>query len=235
MRLSIQDLEVKYNNVAALKGISFDVDDGAFITLIGSNGAGKSTTLRAISGLVKPDSGTIRLNDERIDRVGVDTIVRMGVAHVPEGRRIFKDLSVLENLLLGAYIHHDKSRINKELEKVFSRFPRLVERKNQHARTLSGGEQQMLSIGRALMSSPRVLLLDEPSLGLAPLIVQEIGEFLREINQQGVTVILVEQNADLALKLADYGYVLETGKISLEGPASLLSDNEHVKKAYLGI
>ena len=235
MKLSIQDLQVNYNNVAALKGINFDVDDGAFITLIGSNGAGKSTTLRAISGLVKSDSGTIRLNGERIDQLGVDTIVRMGVAHVPEGRRIFKDLSVLENLLLGAYIHNDKSRINKELEKVFERFPRLVERHNQHARTLSGGEQQMLSIGRALMSRPRVLLLDEPSLGLAPIIVQEIGEFLREINQQGVTVILVEQNADLALKLADYGYVLETGNITLDGPASLLSNNEHVKKAYLGI
>ena len=235
MKLSIQDLQVNYNNVAALKGINFDVDDGAFITLIGSNGAGKSTTLRAISGLVKSDSGTIRLNGERIDQLGVDTIVRMGVAHVPEGRRIFKDLSVLENLLLGAYIHNDKSRINKELEKVFERFPRLVERQNQHARTLSGGEQQMLSIGRALMSRPRVLLLDEPSLGLAPIIVQEIGEFLREINQQGVTVILVEQNADLALKLADYGYVLETGKITLDGPAPLLSNNEHVKKAYLGI
>lgn len=235
MKLSIQDLQVNYNNVAALKGINFDVDDGAFITLIGSNGAGKSTTLRAISGLVKSDSGTIRLNGERIDQLGVDKIVRMGVAHVPEGRRIFKDLSVLENLLLGAYIHNDKSRINKELEKVFERFPRLVERQNQHARTLSGGEQQMLSIGRALMSRPRVLLLDEPSLGLAPIIVQEIGEFLREINQQGVTVILVEQNADLALKLADYGYVLETGNITLDGPASLLSNNEHVKKAYLGI
>ncbi len=235
MKLSIQDLQVNYNNVAALKGINFDVDDGAFITLIGSNGAGKSTTLRAVSGLVKSDSGTIRLNGERIDQLGVDTIVRMGVAHVPEGRRIFKDLSVLENLLLGAYIHNDKSRINKELEKVFDRFPRLVERQNQHARTLSGGEQQMLSIGRALMSRPRVLLLDEPSLGLAPIIVQEIGEFLREINQQGVTVILVEQNADLALELADYGYVLETGNITLDGPASLLSNNEHVKKAYLGI
>ena len=235
MKLSIQDLQVNYNNVAALKGINFEVDDGAFITLIGSNGAGKSTTLRAISGLVKSDSGTIRLNGERIDQLGVDTIVRMGVAHVPEGRRIFKDLSVLENLLLGAYIHNDKSSINKELEKVFDRFPRLVERQNQHARTLSGGEQQMLSIGRALMSRPRVLLLDEPSLGLAPIIVQEIGEFLREINQQGVTVILVEQNADLALKLADYGYVLETGNITLDGPAPLLSNNEHVKKAYLGI
>ncbi len=235
MKLSIQDLEVKYNNVAALKGISFEVDDGAFVTLIGSNGAGKSTILRAISGLIKPDSGAIRLNDERIEQMGVDTIVRRGVAHVPEGRRIFKDLSVLENLFLGAYIHQNKSEITRQLEKVFSRFPRLVERQNQHARTLSGGEQQMLSIGRALMSRPRVLLLDEPSLGLAPIIVQEIGEFLREINQQGVTVILVEQNADLALKLADYGYVLETGEISLEGSASFLSDNEHVRKAYLGI
>ena len=235
MKLSIQDLEVKYNNIVALRGINFEVDTGAFITLIGSNGAGKSTILRAISGLVRPNSGTIRLDGKQIDRAGADTIVRMGVAHVPEGRRIFKDLSVLENLFLGAYIHHDKSAINQELEKVFCRFPRLVERQRQHARTLSGGEQQMLSIGRALMSRPRVLLLDEPSLGLAPIIVQEIGEFLKEINEQGVTVVLVEQNADLALKLADYGYVLETGKISLQGPASFLSDNEHVKKAYLGI
>ncbi len=235
MKLSIQNLDVKYNNVAALKGINLEVDDGAFVTLIGSNGAGKSTLLRAISGLTKPDSGEIRLNDERIERMSVDTIVRRGVAHVPEGRRVFKALSVLENLLLGAWIHQEQSVINQQLEKVFSRFPRLVERQNQHAGALSGGEQQMLSIGRALMSRPRVLLLDEPSLGLAPIIVQEIGEFLREINQQGVTVILVEQNADLALALADYGYVLETGEVSLAGPSSFLSGNEHVKKAYLGI
>jgi len=235
MNLSIQNLQVSYNNVAALKGVSFNVADGAFITLIGSNGAGKSTTLRTISGLVKPSSGEVKLDGERIDQLSADKIVRLGIAHVPEGRRIFKDLSVLENLLLGAYIHIDKMKINEELEKVFTRFPRLLERRDQHAQTLSGGEQQMLSIGRALMSRPRVLLLDEPSLGLAPIIVQEIGEYLREINQQGVTIILVEQNADLALNLADYGYVLETGRIALEDKASLLADNEHVKKAYLGI
>jgi branched-chain amino acid transport system ATP-binding protein len=177
----------------------------------------------------------VELDGKRIDQLGADKIVKLGIAHVPEGRRIFKDLSVLENLLLGAYIHTDKSEINSQLESIFTRFPRLHERENQHARTLSGGEQQMLSIGRALMSKPRVLLLDEPSLGLAPIIVQEIGEFLRQINRQGVTVILVEQNADLALQLADYGYVLETGRITLEDEASLLADNDHVKKAYLGI
>ena len=235
MKLSIRDLHVNYNNVAALKGISIDVDDGAFVTLIGSNGAGKSTTLRTISGLIKPSRGVVELDGMRIDQLGADKIVKLGIAHVPEGRRIFKDLSVLENLLLGAYIHTDKSEIKRQLESIFTRFPRLHERENQHARTLSGGEQQMLSIGRALMSKPRVLLLDEPSLGLAPIIVQEIGEFLRQINQQGVTVILVEQNADLALQLADYGYVLETGKIALQDEASLLADNDHVKKAYLGI
>jgi branched-chain amino acid transport system ATP-binding protein len=235
MKLTIRDLHVNYNNVAALKGITIDVDTGAFVTLIGSNGAGKSTTLRTISGLIKPSGGVVELDGKRIDQLGADKIVKLGIAHVPEGRRIFKDLSVLENLLLGAYIHTDKSEINSQLESIFTRFPRLHERENQHARTLSGGEQQMLSIGRALMSKPRVLLLDEPSLGLAPIIVQEIGEFLRQINRQGVTVILVEQNADLALQLADYGYVLETGRITLEDEASLLADNDHVKKAYLGI
>ncbi len=235
MKLAIRNLQVNYKNVAALKGISFDVPDGAFITVIGSNGAGKSTTLRAISGLVAPGGGEIELNGERIDRLGADKILRLGIAHAPEGRRIFKDLSVLENLLLGAYVYNDKPRIEKDLQRVFDHFPRLSERQSQHARTLSGGEQQMLSIGRALMSRPRVLLLDEPSLGLAPIIVNEIGAILREINGQGVTVILVEQNADLALQLADYGYVLETGRITMDDQASLLADNEHVKKAYLGI
>ena len=235
MDLVVSDLKVNYKNVAALKGISFSVSAGAFITLIGSNGAGKSTTLRAISGLVRPSAGSVTLDDQRIDNIAADKLLSMGIAHVPEGRRIFKDLSVLENLLLGAFIYKDQQRINQDLDEVYRHFPVLKDRQNQQARTLSGGEQQMLSIGRALMSRPKILLLDEPSLGLAPLIVQEIGAILQEINKQGVTVILVEQNADLALKLVDYGYVLENGRITMNDKAEALSNNEHVQKAYLGI
>ena len=235
MDLVVSDLKVNYQNVAALKGISFSVSAGAFITLIGSNGAGKSTTLRAISGLVRPSAGSVTLDDQRIDNIAADKLLSMGIAHVPEGRRIFKDLSVLENLLLGAFIYKDQQRINQDLDEVYRHFPVLKDRQNQQARTLSGGEQQMLSIGRALMSRPKILLLDEPSLGLAPLIVQEIGTILQEINKQGVTVILVEQNADLALKLVDYGYVLENGRITMNDKAEALSNNEHVQKAYLGI
>ena len=235
MDLVVSDLKVNYQNVAALKGISFSVSAGAFITLIGSNGAGKSTTLRAISGLVRPSAGSVTLDNQRIDNIAADKLLSMGIAHVPEGRRIFKDLSVLENLLLGAFIYKDQQRINQDLDEVYRHFPVLKDRQNQQARTLSGGEQQMLSIGRALMSRPKILLLDEPSLGLAPLIVQEIGAILQEINKQGVTVILVEQNADLALKLVDYGYVLENGRITMNDKAEALSNNEHVQKAYLGI
>lgn len=235
MKLTVTDLQVKYHNVAALKGISFTVDEGAFITLIGSNGAGKSTALRAISGLVRPSAGQISLDDQPLNDIPADKILKLGIAHVPEGRRVFKDLSVRENLMLGAFIYSDQNRINYDLQEIYRHFPVLKVRQNQQARTLSGGEQQMLSIGRALMSRPKILLLDEPSLGLAPLVVQEIGEIMQEINSQGVTVILVEQNADLALKLVEYGYVLENGRITMEDDADVLADNEHVKKAYLGI
>lgn len=235
MKLSISNLSVRYGNVSALRDLSFDMNEGDFITLIGSNGAGKSTTLRTLSGLTKPVAGTIEMDGMRIDQLGADKILRMGLAHVPEGRRVFKDLSVLENLYLGAYIQDDKKQIEADLQLQFQRFPRLLERKNQQARTLSGGEQQMLSISRALMSRPDILLLDEPSLGLAPIIVQEIGEILLDINRQGVSIVLVEQNADMALRLANYAYVLETGSVALQGKGSELADNEHVKSAYLGI
>ncbi len=235
MELVVKDLVVNYHNVAAVKGISFTASSGSFISLIGSNGAGKSTTLRTISGLVRASSGEIWLDEERIDHIAADKLLARGIAHVPEGRRVFKDLTVLENLNLGAFIYNDQDRIQQDLEGIYAHFPKLKERSQQQARTLSGGEQQMLSIGRALMSRPKVLLLDEPSLGLAPLIVQEIGVILQEINKLGVTIILVEQNADLALKIVEYGYVLENGKITMHDSAKSLANNEHVKKAYLGI
>ena len=235
MLLEVKDIHVHYGQVAALKGISLEVGEADFITLIGSNGAGKSTTLRAISGLEHPSSGVIIFDGKRIEQLSADKIVKLGIAHVPEGRRVFKDLTVTENLLLGAFTRDNQAEIEQDLEKTFERFPRLRERRNQSARTMSGGEQQMVAIGRALMSKPRLLLLDEPSLGLAPVIVQEIARILVEINKQGVSIVLVEQNAELALELARHGYVLETGTISLEGEASGLMDNEHVRKAYLGI
>ena len=235
MLLKLQNVSVHYHKVAALKGISIEVDEFAFVTLIGSNGAGKSTTLRTISGLEHPSSGEIYFDGQRIDKLPADKILKLGIAHVPEGRRVFKGLSAIENLRLGAFVRVDKDEIEKDLENVFQRFPRLRERKKQLANTMSGGEQQMLAIGRALMSRPRLLLLDEPSLGLAPIIVRDIAQILLEINKQGVSIVLVEQNAELALELARYGYVLETGKIALQGEAKGLADNEHVRKAYLGI
>ncbi len=236
MLLEVNDIHVHYGQVAALKGISLQVEEADFITLIGSNGAGKSTTLRAISGLDHPSAGVIVFDGQRIEKMSPDKILKMGIAHVPEGRRVFKDLTVTENLRLGAFTRNDKEQIEKDLENTFVRFPRLRERKDQSARTMSGGEQQMVAIGRALMSKPRLLMLDEPSLGLAPIIVQEIARILIEINkQQDVAIVLVEQNAELALEIARHAYVLETGKVSLEGEASGLMDNEHVRQAYLGM
>lgn len=235
MLLEVKDIHVHYGTVAAVKGISLTVDEAGFVTLIGANGAGKSTTLRAISGLESLADGEITFAGEKISNKAPDQIVKMGIAHVPEGRRVFKDLNVLENLRLGAFTRQDTEAIEEDLEQVFNYFPRLRERKDQLARSMSGGEQQMLAIGRALMSRPRMLLLDEPSLGLAPIIVQEIADILAAINRQGVAVILVEQNAELALRLAQHGYVLETGNIALDGEAHGLLDNQHVRRAYLGV
>jgi branched-chain amino acid transport system ATP-binding protein len=235
MLLQVRNIHVHYGQVAALKGVSLEVGEEDFVTLIGSNGAGKSTTLRTISGLNHPSSGEIIFDGERIEQLAADKILKLGIAHVPEGRRIFSDLTVTENLLLGAFTRDDKEGVKKDLAGIFDRFPRLRERHNQTARTMSGGEQQMLSIGRALMSKPRVLLLDEPSLGLAPNIVKDIARILVEINSQGVSIVLVEQNAELALELARHGYVLETGSVVLEGEAKSLMNNDHVRKAYLGI
>lgn len=235
MLLNLKDIVIHYQKVAAVQGISIRVDNGQMVTLIGSNGAGKSTTLRAISGLVRPTAGAIQFDGERIDDRSPDRILKLGIAHVPEGRRVFPGLTVMENLYTGAYVRSDKEGIKRDLEKTLGHFPVLKARSKQVAKTMSGGEQQMLAIGRALMSNPRLLMLDEPSLGLAPLVVQEIARILTEINRRGVSVILVEQNAEIALNLAHYGYVLETGRIALHGKTEELKDNEHVRTAYLGI
>ncbi len=234
MLLEVKDIHVHYNKVAALKGVSLEVPTGGIVTIIGANGAGKSTTLRAISGLETASQGEIWFDGQRIDKLPPAKIVEHGIAQVPEGRRIFPDLTVEENLRTGAFLRKDKQAIERDLENVFEHFPRLRERRTQWAKTLSGGEQQMVAIGRALMSDPKLLLLDEPSMGLAPVMFQEIAAIVVEIVKQGVPVILVEQNAELALGLANYAYVLETGNVSLEGEAKELHENEHVKRAYLG-
>lgn len=233
--LIIKDLCVNYGGIKALQGINIEVPEGKIITLIGGNGAGKSTTLRTAIGLVKPLSGHILYNGQDITGHKTVDIVKKGMALVPEGRRIFPNLTVGENLILGAYSRKDKEEIAKDQEKIFTIFPRLKERLKQKAGTLSGGEQQMLAVGRAIMSKPKLLMMDEPSLGLAPLIVKGIFEVIKEINSLGVTILLIEQNAKVALEIADFGYVLETGTIVLQGTGAELLNNDDVKKAYLGI
>ena len=232
--LKIENLYVNYGGINALRGISLEVQDGEIVTLIGANGAGKSTTLRTITGLVKAASGSVVWNGEEMIGKSIDAIFKSGIAMVPEGRRVFSDLTVLENLQIGAYLRKDKEEIDKDIEWVYSLFPRLKERYWQYAGTLSGGEQQMLAVGRALMSRPKLMMMDEPSLGLAPLVVQDIFSIIKEINRQGVTILLIEQNANMALRIADRGYVLETGQISMTGTGLELLNDESVKAAYLG-
>ncbi len=232
--LKIENLQVAYGGIQALRGISLEVPDGKIVTLIGANGAGKSTTLRTISGLVKASSGSITYDGTELLGMPINKILEAGIAQVPEGRRVFANLTVLENLKAGAYLRKDKDGIEKDIQWVYELFPRLQERSWQLAGTLSGGEQQMLAVGRGLMSRPKVLMMDEPSLGLAPLVVQGIFDIIREINRQGVTILLIEQNANMALKTADLAYVLETGRITMTGTGAELLADESVKEAYLG-
>ena len=232
--LAVKDLEVYYGSIHAIKKISFDVREGEIVTLIGANGAGKTTTLHAISGLVKARSGEINFCGNNLRSMEAHKIIRLGLAQVPEGRRIFASMTVQENLEMGAYVRRDREQIQQDYERVFERLPRLKERRRQIAGTLSGGEQQMLAIGRALMSNPKMLLLDEPSMGLSPLLVSEIFKIIRDVNESGMTVLLVEQNAKQALEIADRAYVLETGTISMSGDASELAADEKVRAAYLG-
>ena len=232
--LKIENLQVAYGGIQALRGIDMEVPDGKIVTLIGANGAGKSTTLRTISGLVKASAGSITYDGTELLGKPIHQILASGIAQVPEGRRVFANLTVLENLKAGAYLRSDKEGIEKDIQWVYELFPRLRERSWQLSGTLSGGEQQMLAVGRGLMSRPKVLMMDEPSLGLAPLVVQGIFDIIREINKQGVTILLIEQNANMALKIADLAYVLETGRITMKGTGAELLTNESVKEAYLG-
>ena len=232
--LEVKNLEVYYGVIKALKGISFEVNEGEIVALIGANGAGKTTTLHTITGLLKAAGGSIGFDGRDITKVRGDKIVGMGMAHVPEGRRVFADLTVFENLKLGAYTRKDKTEIEETLQMIYKRFPRLLERKNQPSGTLSGGEQQMLAMGRALMSRPKLMMLDEPSMGLAPILVEQIFEIIQTLHKAGTTILLVEQNARMALSVADRGYVLETGRILKTAPAHTLLEDEDVKKAYLG-
>ena len=230
--LKVENLKVNFGGIEAVKGISFEVNEGEIVTLIGSNGAGKSTTLRAISGLVKPSDGKIFFEGEDITKIGSSEIVSKGITLCPEGRRIFPDLTVIENIKIGAYLRNDD--LSQDIEKCHRLFPILKEREKQLAGTLSGGEQQMLAVARSLMSKPKIMMLDEPSLGLAPLIVKDIFSILKEINEEGVTILLIEQNANMALRLADKAYVLETGTIAMQGTGKELLDNPKIKEAYLG-
>lgn len=232
--LEVKDLEVYYGMIQAIKGVSFEVNQGEIIALIGANGAGKTTILHTVTGLLAPKKGSVLFEGKDITKIPAHKIVSLGMAHVPEGRRVFADLSVYENLKMGAYTRKDKEEIEKSLDRVYERFPRLKERKNQLAGTLSGGEQQMLAMGRALMSQPKIILMDEPSMGLSPILVNEIFDIIQEVSKSGTTVLLVEQNAKKALSIADRAYVLETGKIVLDGKAEALLNDDSIKKAYLG-
>ena len=232
--LEVKDLEVYYGMIQAIKGVSFEVNKGEVIALIGANGAGKTTILHTITGLLSPKSGSVTFEGQNITKVPGHKIVSMGMAHVPEGRRVFANLTVYQNLKLGAYTRKDKKEFDETLENIYKHFPRLEERKNQLAGTLSGGEQQMLAMGRALMSHPQIILMDEPSMGLSPIFVNEIFDIIKEVSKMGTTVLLVEQNAKKALSIADRAYVLETGKIVMEGRAETLLNDDSVKKAYLG-
>ncbi|MBB2479698.1 ABC transporter ATP-binding protein [Bacillus sp. APMAM] len=232
--LKVENIDVYYGNIQALKGVSLEINQGEIVTLIGANGAGKSTLLKTISGLLKPKNGEILFERKSLKGKAAQTIVKQGISHVPEGRRIFANMTVTENLELGAFLRKDKAGIRQDLERVYQLFPRLYERKKQSAGTLSGGEQQMLAMGRALMAKPRLLLLDEPSMGLAPLLVKTIFRIIEEISQTGTTILLVEQNANMALSIADRAYVIETGRVVLSGTPDELNTSDQVKSAYLG-